>query len=221
MAATTRTGEHLLQDVLHELAWDAHLQPHEIGVMAEDGVVTLTGRVDSYAKRCAAEEAAHRVRGVIAVANDIEVHIPGSGERTDTDIAVAATQALTRRTTLAALPVEVTVAHGWLTLKGQVDWLCQRTEAERIVRGLAGVRGIANLITVIPRGLPAEIKGRIEDAFVRRAETEAERLAVEVHGGKATLKGAVSALAARALAEEATWSAPGVSAVENRLVIAP
>jgi osmotically-inducible protein OsmY len=134
LATETRTDAQIQQDVLAELRWDARVQPNEVGVTVKDGIVTLTGWVDSYTKKWAAEEIARRVRGVKAVADDIEVRLPGSSERTDADIAAAAARALEWDVTVPADKIHVTVSKGWVTLEGEVDWQYQREAAERDVR---------------------------------------------------------------------------------------
>src|SRR3989440_6250001 len=140
-ATTTRSDEQIQRDVLEELRWDARVQPNEIGVSVKDGIVTLTGRVDSYAKKWVAEQAAHRVRGVLAVANDIEVRLPSSAERTDSDIAAAAIRALEWDAFVPVDKLDVTVSKGWVTLRGEVEWQYQRQGGERVGRRAAGVRG--------------------------------------------------------------------------------
>jgi osmotically-inducible protein OsmY len=221
MAIMVQTDEQLQQEVLHELKYDARVRPNEIGVAVKDGVVTLSGFVDSYLKRWAAEEAAHRVNGVRAVANDIEVKLPSSAERTDADIAAAVTQALEWDAALDIDDLDVTVSKGWVTLKGEVEWGFERSDAERVARRITGVRGISNLITVRPRKQPSpdEMKRTIESALVRSAETDAKRINVEVHGSKVILTGTVHAWAEKMEAERAAWSAPGVASVENRIVV--
>jgi osmotically-inducible protein OsmY len=223
MAVMVQTDEQLQQEIIRELKYEASIQPNEIGVAVKDGVATLTGYVDSYLKRWAAEEAAHRVRGVRAVANDIEVRLPTTSERTDADIAAAVTRALEWDAFLDIDKIDVTVSKGWVTLKGEVEWGFQRADAERVARRITGVRGVSNLITVRPRQHPSpdEMKKRIEDALVRSAETDAKRIQVDVRGDKVILTGTVRAWAEKKEAERVAWSAPGVSKVIDEIVVAP
>src|SRR6266704_4592600 len=158
MAVSFDTDENTQRNVLEELKWDTHVQPNEIGVVVKDGIVTLTGLVDSYLKKIAAEEAAHRVRGVKAVANDIEVRLPGSAERTDAELANAVLNALQWEADIPAGKLDVTVSQGWVTLKGEVEYGFQKRLAERAVERLSGVKGVTNLIMVKPQVAPGDLK---------------------------------------------------------------
>jgi len=214
-ATLTHTDQEIQTDVMAELRWDPSVPATEIGVVVKDGVVTLTGTVDTYMKKWRAEEVAHRVNGVIAVANEIQVR--SIGERTDSDIAAAALHALSWNSTIPQGKVHVTVDKGWITLKGDVEWQYQRQEAERVVRRLLGVKGVSNLITVKPAATPADLKRKIEDALVRNAQVDAERITVEVQGSKAVLKGKVRSWAEREEAERVAWLAPGITSVDNQI----
>jgi osmotically-inducible protein OsmY len=219
LATETRSDTEIQRDVLGELKWEPRIQPNEIGVIVKDGVVTLTGTVDSYVKKWSAEDAAHRVRGVKAVANDIEVRLPSLSERTDADIAAAAARAIEWDGLIPPNKVQVTVSKGWVTLKGEVEWEYQRREAERVVSRLVGVKGVSNLILVKPGVSPSDLKRRIEEALKRTAESDASQITVEVNGSKVILKGTVRSWAERQEAERQAWSAPGVTSVDNQLKI--
>jgi osmotically-inducible protein OsmY len=218
-ATATRTDTQIQADVLAELKWEPRLNPSEVGVIVKDGVVSLTGWVDSYTKRWAAEDAAHRVRGVKAVANDIEVRLTSTDERTDQDIAKAVARALEWDAFVPLEKLDVTVSKGWVTLKGEVEWNYQKQDAERVVRRLQGVKGVSNLIAVRPRTTPAELKNKIEQALVRSAELDAKNITVDVDGSKVILKGTVRSWAEKQEAERQAWAAPGVTSVDNRITI--
>jgi osmotically-inducible protein OsmY len=177
--------------------------------------------VDNYGKKWTAERTTHRVTGVRAVANDIEVRLPTSAERTDTDVAGAATRALEWDAFVPPERIDVTVARGWVTIKGQVEWEYQRRSAERAVRRLAGVRGVTNLVSVRPgvEPSPQQVRRDIEDALVRNAETDAGQVTVEVDGPRVILTGPVRSWTEKQEAERVAWSAPGVASVDNRIVV--
>ena len=221
MAVSIRTDEAIQTDVLEELKWDTRVRPNEIGVAVKDGIVTLTGWVDSYLKKMAAEEAAHRVPGVKAVVNEIEVRLPGSAERTDHDLAKAVLNALRWDAAIPTGKVDVTVSQGWVTLKGEVEYAFQKRDAERAVRRLSGVKGVSNLIVVKPQVFPSDLKQQIERALVRNAETDARNITIEVEGSKVILRGTVRSYAEKQAAEDTAWAAPGVTEVDSHIVVSP
>ncbi len=214
-----RSDVDIQQDVLEELSWDQHINVSDIGVSVKEGVVTLTGLVDDYLVRLAAQNAALRVKGAHAVANNIEVRLHISAERTDSDLALAALYALKWDAAIQTDKLHITVSHGYVTLKGEVEWPFQREAAERAIRRLAGITGVTNWVTVAVRALPADIKQKIEKALVRNAETDAHRITVEVHGHTATLKGQVRSFAEKLAAERTALSAPGIASVTNEIKI--
>jgi osmotically-inducible protein OsmY len=216
-ATLSRTDQETQTDVLAELRWDHRVQANEIGVAVKDGVVTLTGTVDTFLKKWRAEEAARRVSGVVAVANDIAVRT--IGERTDTDIAAAAVYALRWNTSVPPEKIQVTVEKGWVTLKGEVEWQYQKEEVERVVRRLWGVKGVSNLVALKPLASPTDLKKKIEDALVRTAEVDSNNITVEVQGSKAILKGKVRSWAEKQEAERTAWLAPGITSVDNQIKV--
>jgi osmotically-inducible protein OsmY len=219
MTTRTRADEDIQADVLDELKWDMRVLPSEIGVTVKNGVVTLTGQVQSYSQKVAAQEAAHRIQQVKAVANDIVVRVPGFAERTDTDLATAVINALVWDAAIPTDKLDVTVSNGFVTLKGEAPYGFQKHEAEQVTRRLSGIKGVANQIIVKPHLEPQGVQQKIEAAFVRNAEVDASNIRVDVRGGKIILHGTVRAYAERKAAEEAAWAAPGVSEVENQIVV--
>jgi osmotically-inducible protein OsmY len=211
------------KEVLEELRWDGRVLVTDIGVEVDKGIVTLTGTVNSYAKKTAAQEAAHKVRGVLDVANDIQVHIPSVGARTDTEVAQAIRQALEWNVFVPHERIQSTVADGHVTLSGTVEMWAQRDETYRTVAKLEGVKNVLNNVTVVPaeRLAPEKIRAAIENALTRRAEREAKGIIVTVQDGEATLSGKVHSWAERQAAVESAWRAPGVKIVKDLLVVAP
>jgi osmotically-inducible protein OsmY len=218
---TSMTDVDLKRNVEAELNWEPSLKnPASIGVRVKDGIVTLTGQVETYAEKLAAERAAARVSGVKAVANELEVQLAKSGERTDEDIARAAANALDWTSGIPRDQIKVTVDKGWITLKGAVDWEYQRAAAEDAVKHLEGVKGIINLIEVRPSASKTVLKKSIEEALKRHAEIEAQRIHVEVIGSKVILRGTVYSWFEKQEAERVAWQAPGVTHVENQITVA-
>ncbi len=215
------TDKDLKQHVQSALDWEPSLDATDIGVSVDEGVVTLRGNVASYAEKIAAERVALRVYGVKAVANDVVVHPVGGFERTDTEIAQAAVAALKWNTLVPKDRVTVTVANGWLTLNGTLDWQYQKDAAGRAVRDLMGVKGVTNTITVQPRVKTIDVRDKIEAAFKRSAEIDARRVNVTATDGTVILSGNVHSWAERQEAERAAWAAPGVTQVDDRLTIVP
>lgn len=210
----------LQKDVIDELRWDPRIKEKEIGVAAKDGVVTVTGSVESFAERWAVERAIERVAGVRVVANEIEVRLPSSLVRTDNDIAHQVREAFKWDVQVPAQLITAQVTKGWVTLEGEVGWNFQREAATQAVRNLAGVRGVTNLIRVKSPISTFEVSLKIKDALRRRADRDAEHIQVVASGDVVTLKGTVSSFAERRAAEGVAWSAPGVHEVKDELIVA-
>ena len=209
----------LRRDVLDELDFDPGIDAAEIGVAVARGVVTLTGRVGSYAEKIEVERAVRRVKGVCAIAQEITIRNPHAKQIADDQIARRALAIIDWYARIPTGVIMVKVANGWVTLTGEVDWQYQAMAAEAAVRKLSGVAGVSNLVEVRPRVQPADVKARILEALKRNAAFEADAIEVTVADGRVTLEGKVKALAERDAVERAAWSAPGIRAVEDRIAI--
>jgi osmotically-inducible protein OsmY len=217
-----KTDSQIHRDVLEELRWDSRVDETEVGVEVDAGVVTLTGTVTSWAKRTAAQEAARRVIGVLDVANDIKVKVPGGLARNDTEIAQAVRRALEWDVFVPEEKISSTVSDGFVTLEGTVERWSQRDDAERAIRNLTGVRAVINKITVkSAKPVTEDVRKAIEQVLERRAEREARRIQVEVRNGVAILTGAVHSWAERKSVLAATRFTPGVLSVEDHLRTEP
>ena len=215
-----KTDSQLERDVLEQLKWEPSVREAEIGAAVKEGVVTLTGYVDTFAEKWATTRAVERLNGVKAIADNLEVKLPSSHVRSDTDIAHAAVRALEWDVQVPHDKIKMTVRDGWVTLEGDAEWQYQKTAAERTVHFLIGVTGVTNLIAVKPHYASSfDVSGKIDEALRRRAEFDAGRITVEAHDGSVTLKGTVSSYAERRDAERAAWSAPGVTKVDDRIAV--
>jgi osmotically-inducible protein OsmY len=216
-----KTDSEIERDVKAELGWNSDLKSTDIAISVKNGVVTLAGFVPRYIDKYEAEKAAKRVAGVLAVANDIEIRLPAVDERPDPEIAREVVTALKNQLPFSHERIKAVVRNGWVTLEGDVEWQYQRLTAERAVRPLKGVKGIINDIKTKPRVEPSDIKQKIQEAFRRSAEVDANQITVETSGGEVILKGKVRSWIERDEAERVAWRAPGVTKVDDRIVVSP
>jgi len=210
--------EEIERDIRAELQWESRLSGSDIKVAVHNGHITLTGTTDSYPKKLNAERAVRRVAGVKAVFNDIEVRIPAMSRRSDGDIKRAVENAITWNSAIDENKIKVTVEDGWVTLEGNVSWDYQRSKARLLAEDIIGVIGVTNLVKVMPSApTSAEVLKNIAAAFKRNFYLNPDRIKVEVSGSKAILTGVVRTLPEKSAAEEAAWSAPGITEVDNKL----
>ena len=210
-----KTDSQIQTDVMAELKWEPFLNASEIGVAVKDGIVTLSGQVDSYLKKVAAEEAAKKISGVKAIAEDIQIGVSPTLKKTDTEIAAAVVNALKWHTAVQEEKIKIKVENGVVRLEGEVDWEYQRNNAKSAVASLAGVNGVINMIAVRPKLASSDINKRINEAFHRSATIDASRITAVIEGSEVTLHGKVRSYSEKEDAENAAWNAPGVIAVKN------
>ena len=212
-----KTDADLKRDVTAELAWDPAVMSTAIGVAVKDGVVTLTGHLETFAEKHAAARALRRVAGVKAIALELDVELSPDHKRSNTDIATSAEEALKWNTRVQLEAIRLTVDHGWVTLQGEVEWDYQRRSVEKTIRPLMGVVGISNEITLRAKPKASDLSRKIEEALTRQALREAKHIQVDVDGTTVTLSGKVHSWQERDAAQGVAWSAPGVHAVVNEL----
>jgi osmotically-inducible protein OsmY len=213
------TDAQIQKDVMTELKLTPFLNATEIGVAVKNGIVTLSGNVNSYAKKMAAEKAATKIRGVKAVAEEIEVVYPNSDKKPDAEIAAAILYTIKWNAYIPDDKIKVKVEDGWVTLEGEVEWEFQRGSAKRVVGEVAGVRGINDLLTLKPKATLTEIKKKIQDAFQRSATLDSDKIKIEIIGSKVILSGKIRSWAEKKDAGNAVWLMPGVTTVDNRLEV--
>lgn len=214
-----KTDARLRKDILAELEWDPSIHAERVGVGVKDGVVQLTGHLDTFAEKQAVENAVQRVAGVKAIAVEMDVKLEPNHHRSDMDIAAAIETAFKWHAQIPAERIQVVVEKGWVTLSGEVDWQYQSHNAETVVRPLTGVVGVTNQISLRDRTAPEYVANRIHDALARYADDEAKNIEVVVDADTAILRGTVASLAERSLAQTAAWYAPGISRVVNEIKV--
>jgi osmotically-inducible protein OsmY len=214
-----KSDSQIQKDVLEQLKWEPFLNASEIGVAVKNGVVTLSGNVDSYSKKITAENATKKIAGVKAMAEDIQIGVSPAYSKTDTEIAEAILNALKWHSAVQEEKIKIKVENGNVRLEGEVEWEYQRTSVRSAIEHLGGVRSVINLIAVKPKVKPSDIQQKISSAFHRSATIDAGKITADVTGAKVTLRGKVRSFAEKQDAENAAWNAPGVTIVESGLEI--
>lgn len=214
-----KTDSEIQKDVQEELKWEPSIKSSDIGVAVTNGVVTLTGYVDSYMKKKLAKDSALRVNGVKAVAEDIVVKLLSSDKKSDTDIAAAVVNALKWHSSVQENRIKVSVENGWVTVEGDVDWVFERDAVKHAIENLVGVIGVSNLITIVPKVTSNDVKTKIMAAFHRNATIDANNITIETIGNRVVLRGSVRSFAEKQDAELAACKAPGINNVDNQLEV--
>lgn len=214
-----KTDVQLQKDVMEEIQWHPLLNSSEIGVAVKNGIVTLSGQVDSYLKKAEAENATKKVVGVKALAEDIQIGVAPFYKKTDTDIAEAVVNALKWHSGVRDEKIKIKVENSIVRLEGEVEWEFERNTAKSAIENLSGVKGVINMITIKPRIVPSDVTKRINAAFHRSATIDASNISAEISGSKVILRGSVRSYSEKEDAENAAWNAPGVVSVQNELKV--
>jgi len=214
-----KTDAQLQKDVMDELKWQPILSACQIGVAVKNGIAELSGTVDSYAEKKAAETAAFKVSGIKGITENIKINLGFGSQKNDVELAETVINALKWNVLIPSDDIKVKVENGWVTTDGQVDWDYQRKAVKDTIEHLTGVKGLTNTISLAPRVHVSDVKNKIREAFERHAVIDANNIKVECNGSKVTLKGTVRSYVEKEDAEREAWNAPGVHSVENELEV--